>query len=85
MIRLLTKLFGVPEAGFRRWRAPWIRWFPAPHKHRLTTPHGTCWTILWVGKVKREWGFWHDGVFYPWRDYVYGKNSDIADKMQDCG
>ena len=68
-------------AGTKRWRAPWFRRFPAEHKHRITTPWGTCWALVIVGKSIREWGFWHDGKLVPWREYVA---SDAADEMKAC-
>jgi hypothetical protein len=68
-------------AGKHRYRAPWIRTFPATHQHRLTTPWGTCWTLVIVLKTVREWGFWHEGRFIPWRDYMDGEE---ADAMKDC-
>lgn len=71
-------------AGFKRWRAPWIRSFPATHQHRLTTPWGTCWTLVLVLQTVRDWGFWHRGVWIHWRDYVRGKYSSVADARKDC-
>jgi hypothetical protein len=68
----------------KKYNAPWIRTFPAEHKHRLTTPWGTCWTIVIVGKPKRMWGFWPGGRFVPWRDYVSGSHSAVADENRDC-
>lgn len=70
--------------GQRRYRAPWVRSFPAVHRHRLTTPWGTCWTLVIVLRTVREWGFWHDGRFIPWHDYVDGTESALADKMKAC-
>lgn len=71
------------ELGLRRYRAPWFRTFPASHKHRITVPWGHCWTLVIVLKEVRPWGFWHDGEFYGWREYVEGKGG-IADKMKAC-
>lgn len=68
----------------KTYRAPWIRSFPATHIHRLSVPHKNCWTIVIVLKTVREWGFWHSGRFIPWRSYVDGVDSDIADKMKAC-
>ena len=65
----------------RQFVAPWIRSFPAEYAHRITTPFGTCWTLVIVFKQTREWGFWHNGRFIPWRAYV---GSAIADKMKSC-
>ena len=63
--------------------APWIRSFPATHIHRLTCPDKNTWTLVIVLKTTREWGFWHDGGFIHWRDYVKPTN-EIADEMKDC-
>jgi hypothetical protein len=71
-------------SGKTRYRAPWIRTFPAIHQHRLSTPWGTCWTLVIVGLSTREWGFWHEGQFIQWEQYVKGSDSDIADKMKAC-
>jgi hypothetical protein len=65
------------------WVAPWIRSFDAIHQHRITTPRGHCWTLVIVGRPEREWGFWHDGSFIPWRRYV-APGSVIADQMKAC-
>lgn len=70
--------------GFRRYRAPWFRTFAAEHKHRLTTPWGTCWTLVIVLKTVRDWGFWHEGRWIRWDNYVNGSESKTADKMKDC-
>lgn len=60
------------EFHVKRWRAPWIRTFPATHIHRLRSKHlGGCWTLVYVGALKRNWGFWKDGIqWWPWDYYV---------------
>lgn len=57
---------------WRRWTAPWIRSFPAEHRHRLIgpTPESPCWTLVIVGPPVREWGFWSVIGFQPWKQYV---------------
>jgi len=65
----------------RKYRAPWIRTFPAEHIHRLMVPSKNTWTLVIVLKPVREWGFWHEGRFIGWREYVEGKT---ADKMKAC-
>lgn len=70
-------------AGFRRWRAPWLRTFPPTHRHRLTTPWGDCWTLLWVGRRVRNWGFYHQGRMIPWQDYVAAGSAE-ADAAKAC-
>jgi hypothetical protein len=77
----------TPETGgtkITKYRAPWIRTFPASHVHRLSVPSKNCWTLVAVLKPTREWGFWHLGRFIPWRDYVDGADAEIADKMKAC-
>lgn len=66
------------------WKAPWFRSFPASHIHRIETPGRSCWTLVIVLRASRQWGFWHGGRFIPWRDYVDGKDSGIADRMRAC-
>ena len=63
------------------YRAPWVRTFPAEHIHRLSLLTKTCWTLVIVGQSTREWGFWHDGQFVQWREYV---DSETADKRKAC-
>lgn len=67
----------------RRFRAPWFRSFPPEHQHRITTPYGHCWTLVIVGPWERDWGFWHEGKFMRWDEYVAGKDG-IAEKMKAC-
>ena len=62
------------------YRAPWIRSFPAEHRHRLTgpTPNDPCWTLVVVGAPVRDWGFWHFERFIPWRHYVAPGSPEAA-------
>jgi hypothetical protein len=69
----------------RKYTAPWVRTFPAEHRHRLSLIDAKpCWTLIWVGNPERMWGFWHDGRFIHWEDYVKGSESALADKMKAC-
>jgi hypothetical protein len=70
----------------RIYRAPWVRTFPAAHIHRiaLLEDRRTCWTLVIVLRAVREWGFWHDGCWFPWKEYVRGAASAIADRMKAC-
>lgn len=71
----------TPE-GERTFRAPWIRTFPAEHIHRLRLIDGwPCWTLVYVGKSVRPWGFWRAGRWVPWRQYV---GSADAEKAKSC-
>jgi hypothetical protein len=66
----------------RRYRAPWLRTFPAHHIHRIRLIDGRpCWTLVIVLRTVRKWGFWHGGSWIPWRQYV---NSDTATRMKSC-
>lgn len=50
--------------------APWIRSFPAEHRHRLFLIGRDCWTLVIVGRSVREWGFWHSGEWTHWETYL---------------
>jgi hypothetical protein len=68
--------------GSREYRAPWLRTFPAQHIHRLRLIDGKpCWTLVFVLRPVREWGFWHMGKWIHWREYV---KSDESKKMKSC-
>ncbi len=42
----------------------------AEDKHRLELPVGrSCWTLVFMFKRRREWGFWRLGKFIHHRDY----------------
>lgn len=72
----------TPGQVERRYRAPWVRSFPAEHIHRLRLVDGRpCWTLVVVLKWVRGWGFWREGSFVPWREYV---NSDDAHDRRSC-
>lgn len=65
------------------WRAPWIRRFPATHRHRLVLkPGASVWTICIVGRRIREWGFWYQFAHWvPWNEYVWG---GAGAERKDC-
>lgn len=66
----------------RTFTAPWVRTFPAEHIHRIRMYEGEdAWTLVAVLKTVRPWGFWHEGSWIPWRQYV---NSDTANAMKSC-
>lgn len=72
-------------AGTRTYRAPWVRSFPATHAHRLRMgPFPECWTLVAVFAASRPWGFWHAGTWLPWREYVSGRFSHLADARAVC-
>jgi hypothetical protein len=66
---------------FRVWRAPWVRYFPALHRHRLQVKGKDCWTLVLVGRPKRKWGFWNQGKWVFWKEYL---KTPFADERKDC-
>ena len=67
--------------SFRRYRAPWLRSFPAHHIHRLILDCPVCWTLVLTLTETRAWGFWVRGEWIHWKKYVY---SARADEAKDC-
>ena len=80
----------TPNSAFlldhgREWRAPWIRYFPPEHIHRISLYRRSlrdytpvpCWTLCVVGRARRPWGFWLRGEkhWVVWNKFVskYGK------------
>ena len=53
-----------------QFRAPWIRQFGPRHAHRLRVPPRGCWTLVWVGPLERNWGFWHRRKWIDWKRYL---------------
>lgn len=71
----------TPDFGGKVYRAPWFRTFPAEHTHRLALIGRECWTLVIVLRTEREWGFWVDGTWVPWRRYV---RTHLADGRTAC-
>jgi hypothetical protein len=62
-----------------RYDAPWVRSFPAEHVHRVRASEcGNCWTLVIVLWKSRGWGFFQNGIFIPFRKYVFGGKSRKA-------
>jgi len=74
---------GHEDHVHRKYRAPWVRTFPATHAHRITLPdHGRpCWTLCIVLRHEREWGFWNKGRWIFWKRYV---RSASANERRSC-
>lgn len=72
------------QKGIKRYNAPWLRSFPAEHRHRLEVPSKNCWTLVVVTKRVRDWGFWNNGNFIQWYDYVKGSKKELANKAKAC-
>lgn len=75
---------------YQVFNAPWVRSFPAAHIHRITLDpqvdgqRPPCWTLVIVLRSVREWGFWHEGTWIHWKEYVKGSARAIADRMKAC-
>lgn len=68
--------------GSRLYVAPWLRTFPAKHIHRLQLINRRpCWTVVLVLRASRQWGFWGDNGWVPWRRYV---DSSEAVNRRSC-
>lgn len=56
-----------------RFHAPWIRSFPAEHLHRVRAAEcGDTWTLVIVLRKSRPWGFVQNGIWIPFKSYVFG-------------
>lgn len=76
-----NRVFQFPMAG-QDWVDQWTviirrplswayRW--AEVQHRVTLRSKTCWTLCIKRQNCREWGFWRDDEFVPWRKYINDK------------
>lgn len=60
-------------ASTKKYTAPWLRSFPAAHLHRVRASEcGDCWTLVLVLWKCRPWGFVRDGIWTPFKEYVFG-------------
>lgn len=77
---LLAKLAGHSLlAETLKFRAPWFRSFPAHHLHRVRASEcGNCWTLVIVLPKSRGWGFVRDGVWIPFKTYVFGGKARVS-------
>ena len=84
-IGLCGRYFETTPRTEKEFVAPWLRSFPASHVHRLRVyPGEECWTLVIVFRAVRQWGFWNSGLWIPWREYVKGSKSHLADTRAVC-
>jgi hypothetical protein len=50
-------------------RAGMVRYRAAEHRHRTRVHSSGAWTIVAMGALQREWGFFKSGVWMPWREF----------------
>lgn len=54
--------------------------------HRLTLPEGatSSWSLFFVWRKRREWGFWcPQGRWVPWQEFTAGDRGELVGK--GCG
>lgn len=75
----------ITEEHTKQYRAPHARTFPPEHSHRVYLGRNReCWTFVVVLGSVRQWGFWNAGRWIPWKEYVRGKFSHLADARAVC-
>lgn len=67
-----------------RMRPGMVRRRRAGHRHRTHVGPRGCWTLVLMGPLRREWGFWKDGKWWPWKLYEehfgFGMRCDTDDE-----
>jgi hypothetical protein len=62
-----------------RVRGRWsLRTIRRSQAHMITDVRGQLWTLVLTGPRRSSWGFWTDGGFVDWRDYLKGQSEDVA-------
>ncbi len=59
-----------PDGRVEVMRPGIIRLRRATHSHKTMTSHEGCWTLVLMGPQIRAWGFWRDGEWIAFLDYV---------------
>jgi hypothetical protein len=62
-------------------RAGMVRFRRAGHIHLTRTDHRGAWTLVLMMPWSRDWGFWADGRWWPFREYeeVFGLSMRCGD------
>ncbi len=64
-----------PGRWITRERGRWsLRQITRNGAHIIQRTNGSLWTLVLTGPRRSRWGFWKDGTFVPWRDYMAGRN-----------
>ncbi len=59
------------EDEIRTWGAGSLHWMKAEWFHRITALNRTpTWTLLFVGRRRRKWGFRTQDGWVPWDEYL---------------
>ena len=49
---------------------------PTTWRHRVHIASKPAWSLVFTSGKKRTWGFWRDGDFIPWRQFIARKCAD---------
>ena len=60
---------GTGDAPGDRMRPGMLRRRAATYRHRTRVLPSGAWTLVWMGRKERPWGFWKDGRWWPWREH----------------
>ena len=72
----------LPHHQTARWRAPWIRYFPSTHQHRVILKTKTVWTLILAFPVTGKGsGFFVNGQYINSSLYM---SSPLADQQPKC-
>lgn len=67
-----------------RMRPGMLRRRPATHCHRAKAGPDGCWTLVLMGPLRRQWGFWRRLSWWAYKDYEaefgYAMRCDDLDK-----
>jgi hypothetical protein len=58
-----------PDGTIDRVRAPTLRFRRAEHAHITHVGPKGATTLVVMGPLRREWGFWHGGKWFEWKTY----------------
>lgn len=60
-----------PGRTFTRSRNRWsLQRMRRGGAHIITSMNGPLWTLVLTGRRQGEWGFWVQGKYVPWREYI---------------
>lgn len=65
-----------PDGSIDRVYAPTIRYRSAEHAHITKVGSEGATTVVIMGRLRREWGFWREGKWFEWRRFerLFGLN-----------
>lgn len=70
-----------PDGSVDRVYAPAIRYRSAEHAHITKVGPDGATTLVIMGRLRREWGFWRDGSWFEWKRFerLFGLNWRCSD------